>query len=306
MENVQTDKQHPGEASRVGAALGAMLFWGVGVSLMDSRFGVGTFLCAISLMWTVWLYWSDLLGIRTRTWRAWPWLGIVLIVIGIIVPCWLLVSKSLVAAATPTAEEKPTPVPVAAVQEKPKLNGPILEATKNSIIDATGAKLPADLPFKIAGAHDGSLVAMQNLEVTRAGENTWQLKPGNTELNFPYPPMVYADMPTPQLRRKIEATIKELREFQNRYDIDIRSSSSDREKLKEVIRTYAADYNTRFSELSFSLAAAAINRIGVILSMPRPASSGIQIVYYKKFVGPTPASDAAEFLDLLSNKLPKR
>jgi len=108
MENAQTDKQHPGEATRVLAALAAMVFWAAGVSLIDPRFGIGAFLCAIS----VWLYWSDLLSIPSRPLRMWPWLGIIIIVIEIIVPGWLLMSKSWGAELPATA----------AVQEKPIAN----------------------------------------------------------------------------------------------------------------------------------------------------------------------------------------
>jgi hypothetical protein len=62
-------RQHPGEAARVLAALAAMVFWAVGVSLMDARFGLGAFLCVVTIVWTVWLYWSDLLTIPSRSWR---------------------------------------------------------------------------------------------------------------------------------------------------------------------------------------------------------------------------------------------
>lgn len=72
----------------------AALFWGVGVAMIDPRMGVGILLCAIGIAGTLWLYWSDLLRTRSQSWRAWPWLGIVVIIIEIVIPCWLLVSKS--------------------------------------------------------------------------------------------------------------------------------------------------------------------------------------------------------------------
>jgi hypothetical protein len=194
-------------------------------------------------------------------------------------------------AALPERVEPPSP-------------GPTFEATNNSTIDARKAKIPDDLSFRIARADDHSLIAMQGLEVTKTGDG-WQLKPGNAEIQFPYPPMLYANMPTPVLRRKIEATANELREFQTRYTAELKLAISDTAKMKAISETYRSDYDKEFSELSFSLASAALNRIGAIPGISRPASSGGQIVYYKKFVGPTPASDAAAFLDFLSNKLPK-
>ncbi len=77
------------------AALAAMAFWAAGVTLMDTRFGLGAILCTITIAWTVWLYWSDLLSIRTRPFKAWPWLGILIIAIEILVPGYLILSKAL-------------------------------------------------------------------------------------------------------------------------------------------------------------------------------------------------------------------
>ncbi len=91
----QTERQHPGEATRVLAALASMVFWAVGVSLMDPRFGVGAFLCVVSIVWTVWLYWSDLAAIPSRKFKAWPWLGIIVILIEILVPGYLLLTKTM-------------------------------------------------------------------------------------------------------------------------------------------------------------------------------------------------------------------
>jgi hypothetical protein len=71
-----------------------MAFWAVGVGLMDARFGLGAALCTISIAWTVWLYWSELLTIPKTPFKAWPWLGILLIVIEILVPGYLVVSKA--------------------------------------------------------------------------------------------------------------------------------------------------------------------------------------------------------------------
>jgi hypothetical protein len=74
-------------------------------------------------------------------------------------------------AAPPGRAEPPSP-------------GPTFEATNNSTIDARGAKMPEDLPFRIARADGNSLVAMQGLEVTKTGDG-WEFKPGNAEIQFP-------------------------------------------------------------------------------------------------------------------------
>jgi len=192
------------------------------------------------------------------------------------------------------------------VAEAPAVRrGPTLEATNRSTIDASGATIPGDLPFQFGRADNDSLIAMPGVKVTKT-DNGWQVSPPeNVNYNFPAPPAKYAVMPIPELRRQLQSTANELRVFQNQYTVNFRQSVPDTTKMREVIDAYKTDYDKRFSELSFSLASAAMSRIGMI-TLPKAASSGGQIVYYKKFVGPTPAGDAATFLEALSERLPKK
>jgi hypothetical protein len=76
------------------AALAAMVFWAVGVGLMDTRFAIGAALCVVTIAWTVWFYWSDLIAVPFRAPRAWPWLGITIILIELIVPGYILLNKA--------------------------------------------------------------------------------------------------------------------------------------------------------------------------------------------------------------------
>jgi len=102
---------HPlSKAQHQSAFTIAALFWGVGVAMIDPRTGVGILLCVIGIAATLWLYWSDLLGMRSRAWRVWPWLGLFFIVIEILVPCWLLASKSWGATEQTVAVLRP-PLP---------------------------------------------------------------------------------------------------------------------------------------------------------------------------------------------------
>jgi hypothetical protein len=61
---------------------------------MDTRFAIGAALCVVTIAWTVWLYWSDLIAVPFRAPRAWPWLGITIILIELIVPGYILHNKA--------------------------------------------------------------------------------------------------------------------------------------------------------------------------------------------------------------------
>jgi hypothetical protein len=196
------------------------------------------------------------------------------------------------------------PIKDAPSPAKTSARGPTLEATNKSVIDATGATIPGDLPFQFGKADNNSLIAMPGMQVTKT-ESGWQVTAGKANLEFPIPPEKYAIMPMSELRDELKTTARELRQFQENFTADFRRTLSDREKTKEVLETYRISYESKFSDLSFSLASAALSRIGSLSEIPNSAASGGQIVYYKKFVGPTPAGDAAAFLELLSTKLPK-
>jgi hypothetical protein len=190
--------------------------------------------------------------------------------------------------------------PRAGAETRPR--GPTLEATNRSTIDATGATIPGDLPFQFGRADSDSLIAMPGIKVTKT-DGGWEVTlPENVNYHFPSPPPEYAAMPTPELRRQLQATANDLRAFQLQFTAAFRQVLPDIAKANEVGETYRAEYEKRFLEPSFSLASAAMSRIGTI-TLPKTANSGSQIVYYKKFVGPTAAGDAATFLEALSEGL---
>ena len=186
--------------------------------------------------------------------------------------------------------------------EAPLSRGPTLEATNRSTIDAAGATIPGDLPFQFGRADRDSLIAMPGIKVTKA-DNGWKVTlPENVNYQFPSPPPKYAAMPTRELRRQLQATANDLRAFQVQFTAAYRQALPDRARADEVGETYRVEYEKRFLEPSFSLASAAMSKIGTI-TLPKAANSGGQIVYYKKFVGPNAAGDAATFLDTLSEGL---
>jgi hypothetical protein len=183
---------------------------------------------------------------------------------------WIRKKEAALSSETPTAQ--------------PSSRGPTLEATNNSTIDATGATIPGDLPFQFGRADKDSLIAMPGIQVTKT-ENGWEIRPPeNINVQFPPPPANYASIPTPQLRRELQSTANELRVFQTQYTADFRQAVSDTAKLDVVMGTYRADYEKKFSELSLSLASAALSRIGT-LKLPKSANSGGRLCITRNLLG---------------------
>jgi hypothetical protein len=191
----------------------------------------------------------------------------------------------------------------ATVSSAPTPRGPTLEATNKSIIDATGASIPGDLPFQFGRADNDSLIAMPGIQVTKTGTG-WQISPGQANLQFPAAPPEFAFIATPELRQRLRDTANSLRQMQEQFTSEFRAAIPDNEKVRDVGKRYADLYDRQFAEIAISLSAAAMARIGTLSDLPRAADNGGQIIYYKKWVGPTPGGNAAEFLDLLSVRLP--
>jgi hypothetical protein len=157
---------------------------------------------------------------------------------------------------------------------------PTLEITNKSAIDASRATIPGDL--------------------TKT-DNGWQTKP---HLQFPAAPTRFTLMSTPELKRQLHYTAHDLQRIQDQFTTEIGKAGPDR--TSAVLKKYTTMYEEQFSTLAFSLASAALPRIGMLSNVPRRATSGGQLLYYKTFPGPTSAGDIATFVDLLSSRLQKR
>ena len=155
---------------------------------------------------------------------------------------------------------------------------PTLETTTMSAIDASRATIPGDL--------------------TKT-DNRWQTKPN---LQFPAAPTRFTLMSTPEIKRQLQYTAHDLQRIQDQFTTEMGKASPDR--ISAVLKKYATMYEEQFFKLAFSLASAALPRIGMLSNVPRRAASGGQLLYYKLFPGPTSAGDIAAFLDLLSSRLP--
>jgi hypothetical protein len=182
--------------------------------------------------------------------------------------------------------------------------GPTLEATNRSTIDAAGASLPSDLPFQLGKADNDSLIDMRGLQVTPNESGGWNITPTPSTVEFPEPPAEYAFLSNAELKGQLQTLAHTLLEIQAQYTAEARQAISEKKDTKPVFQKYNAIYQDNFSDLSLALAATALKRVRIVSDVPRAAASGGQLIYYKKFAGPTPASDIAAFLDLLSVKLP--
>jgi cold shock protein len=148
---------------------------------------------------------------------------------------------------------------------------PTLETANKSAIDASRATIPGDLTTT---------------------DNGWQTKQGKANLQFPAAPTRFTLMSTPELKRQLQYAAHDLQRIQDQFTTEIGKAGPDR--TSAVLEKYA---------IAFSLASAALPRIGMLSNVPRRAASGGQLLYYKIFPGPTSAGDIAAFLDFLSNRL---
>jgi hypothetical protein len=182
--------------------------------------------------------------------------------------------------------------------------GVSIDTLDSSTTDVTDATIPEDAPFRTY-TEGHSLLAARGLKITETDKGVWRVDPAqSTNLQFPIAPPKYAFMPAPELRGELRANAKELRRFQERFLAEFQQAEDDA-KRKEIITTYGQAYEDKFADLSLALASAAIGRIpSGIPARSTSATNGAEIIYYKKFVGPQPAANAADFLDFLADNIP--
>ena len=77
-----------------------------------------------------------------------------------------------------------------------------------------------------------------------------------------------------------------------------------RRTSKHFMNSYAVEYRARFVLSALSLASEFLSRLTTVTPSTLSATNGARMLLYKAFAGPTPASDAADFLDYLEQQLP--
>lgn len=274
--------------------------------LMAARLMVWAALIISVMRWSMW-------GLTTEQ----PWY--VRAAIGAVIGGFLLAAipaalrwvkaKEAEVASTPAishvAEAAPPPNSPSPNSDRKK---PFFEVTNRSTVDARDATIPSDFPAEqFAKVDSDSLLNMRGLQITKTEQGGWIIQPGKGNIEFPKPPEKFAFMPTAELQREMRNVATKLRELQNNYRAEARQAFSSDDKNKtfnEVFQKYDTIYQDQFADLSLSLAASALKRIGQATDMSREAQSGGALVFYKKFAGPTPASDIAAFLDTLADRIP--
>ncbi|MBU3889103.1 hypothetical protein FM996_11360 [Methylosinus sporium] len=82
--------QHPLTKTQHTAACTIIaLFWGIGVTLIDQHPEVGISLSLLGIAITLWMYGRDFSNIKIARVKEWPWIGIIIMSIEIVVPGYL-------------------------------------------------------------------------------------------------------------------------------------------------------------------------------------------------------------------------
>lgn len=192
---------------------------------------------------------------------------------------------------------------------KSRIKLPTLEATRNSTIDATGAIIPGDLPFQFAKADDHSLIAMAGIKVTRNEDGTILVNPDAEPIKFPPPTGEFSMFSNQDLKfhcGKLSTDLRCLQKLLYEETARIRADKETKiaeEEIGKVVGRYAAEYKRGIAREAHSVASELLSRLMSATFTTASAANGGRVVYYKTFCGPTPASDAADFLDELARQL---
>ena len=187
---------------------------------------------------------------------------------------------------------------------------PTFEATRNSTIDATGATIPGDLPFQFAKADDHSVIAMPGLTVTKKDDGTMLVTPGSGPTRFPPPTGELTKLSNSDLKLYNQGFCKRLHDLQTRLTEATqnfyRQNGGQRDDVafRSLYDPYVSEYRTKLVHDALSLASEFLSRINMATPTSVSAQRGATMILYKSFAGPSPASDAADFLTHLEQQLP--
>ena len=195
------------------------------------------------------------------------------------------------------------------------MRGPTLEATRDSTIDATGALIPGDLPFQFARADEGGIISMPGITVTRKEDGSFLVTPPSepVSLAFPMPTGEFSRISNSELQTLMIALVHNLRDLQLRTDSNVsklRRAEDGRINENDSIshyEKYTSEYKREFAESALSLVRECLSRLRSITISPGPgnlgANMGGQLLLRKAFAGARPASNIADFLDQLQQRL---
>jgi hypothetical protein len=215
------------------------------------------------------------------------------------------------AASHPVNAAPAQPAP-AATQAPPAQRRSTLEATRNSTIDATGALIPGDLPFQFGRADDHSVISMPGTVVTRNSDGTITVEPAANPVNYQFPPPTgeFRGLTNVELKEREMKTAADLQEFEGRMMAEFRTLPRQPQGgvPEDIFKTYAekyrAEYQDKFAGQCRSLASEMLARIESAAPGTKiPGSPGAFALYHNTFAGARPASEVAEFLDVLRERI---
>jgi hypothetical protein len=189
---------------------------------------------------------------------------------------------------------------------------PTLEATRGATIDAQGAIIPGDLPFQFAKASDGAVISMPGVSITRKEDGAYLITPGGAgpvNKQFPPPKGEFSALSNAQLVAREKDIASSFREFQQRVSEALDKLPRDQDQrardatFTAAYEPFVDEYKKQFEGIGLDLASEFLARLGTVENAPRTANLGGQMLLYGSFAGPTPASDIADFLDFLAEKM---
>lgn len=116
------DELHVLETSKALAALALMVFWAVGLSLVDAHLYLGVAVGSLGILSTIWLFWKQFKISHLAEIKTWPWLAVIILLIQAGSLGYLFLTRNS------DAEEKPRPV----------IQQPIVSSSPGSIIAPSG------------------------------------------------------------------------------------------------------------------------------------------------------------------------
>jgi len=191
--------------------------------------------------------------------------------------------------------------------------GPTLEATDHSVIDATNATIPGDLPFQFGRAEGHSLIAMPGVTVTKNSDGTYSvIPPAQTNLSFPAPDGRFSKFSNPELKKEAALISAKFRQAQGEFLAAYQAAANRDEKGQisdEDWRAFSVPLDNKYRvdlvPAGFSIVCELLNRTSGNLQLSNGTIRiGAQDMYYRQVASAGHADKVADFIEFLLQKVP--